>query len=268
MKIDPARFVGDIPKNYDDGLGPVLFAGYARDIAARAAALKPARVLETAAGAGVVTRALRDSLPAETEIVATDLNPPMLEIAKARFKGERNVAIEPANAIALPYLDTSFDLVLCQFGLMFFPDKPASFREAKRVLRPSGRYLFSVWDSHEKNRFARIALEAGAEGFETDPPKFYETPFSLSSIDQVRALVEDAGFARLDVSVLRSAPGPVDPQRFARALVFGNALVDELKARGGDPEAVVRRIEARLRDELGLPRRPLSLQAIIYSAAI
>lgn len=264
--VDPARFVGAIPKHYDEGLGPVLFAGYAREIAARAAALGPRRILETAAGTGIVTRALRGALPKEVQIVSTDLNPPMLDIARRRFKAGEYVVIEPADATALPYPDARFDLVLCQFGLMFFPDKTASFREARRVLEPGGRYLFSVWDSLEKNRFARIALEAGAEGFDDEPPKFYETPFSLWRVDEVRALAEAAGFSRLDVSILPIERSGVDPARFAEALVRGNALVDEIRLRGGDPERTVRRIEERLRAELGLPGRPLALQAIIYSA--
>jgi SAM-dependent methyltransferase len=211
-------------------------------VAARAAEFAPRRLLETAAGTGIVTRALRDALPAATEIVATDLNPPMLDIARRRFAGRENVRIEAADATALPFLDDAFDLVVCQFGLMFFPDKPASFREARRVLKPGGRYLFSVWDSKEKNRFAKIAGDAGVEGFEGDPPKFYDTPFSLWRVDELRALVAAADFPRLDIAIVRIDMPSVDPARFARALVYGNALSEEIRQRGGNPQQTAARI--------------------------
>src|SRR4029453_14669794 len=102
---------------------PIIFAGYAADIARRAAADRPARVLETAAGTGIVTRKLRDALPADTQLTATDLNPPMLDIARAKFRPGEQVGFQPADAIALPFADQSFDAIVCQFGVMFFPTR-------------------------------------------------------------------------------------------------------------------------------------------------
>jgi ubiquinone/menaquinone biosynthesis C-methylase UbiE len=136
-----ASFIGTIPEHYDRGLGPVIFADYAADIARRAAAGSPARVLEIAAGTGIVTRQLRDLLPAGADLTATDLNPPMLEAARAKFRPEEQVDFRPADATALPFRDRSFDAVVCQFGVMFFPDKDRSYREIHRVLAPGGRYL-------------------------------------------------------------------------------------------------------------------------------
>src|ERR1700722_4323897 len=145
MSDDAARFVGDIPRHYDQAMGPIIFADYADDIARRAVACGPSRVLETAAGTGIVTRRLRDLLPADVHLTATDLNPPMLEIARAKFRPGERVELQPADATALPFPDGGFDTVVCQFGVMFFPDKNKAYREVHRVLKPGGHYLFSIW---------------------------------------------------------------------------------------------------------------------------
>jgi ubiquinone/menaquinone biosynthesis C-methylase UbiE len=139
MPAEASQFTGDVPRHYDSALGPVLFEPYARDIAARVAALGPVRkVLELAAGTGIVTRKLRDALPRDATIVATDLNPAMLELARPRFHADERVTFRPADAIKLPFPDGEFDLVVCQYGVMFFPDRIAAFREARRVLGPAG----------------------------------------------------------------------------------------------------------------------------------
>jgi Methylase involved in ubiquinone/menaquinone biosynthesis len=181
-----AAFVGSIPQHYDQGLGPLIFVDYAADIARRAAALKPARVLETAAGTGIVTRKLRDALPADTHLTVTDLNAPMLEVARAKFKPGEQVAFQPADATALPFDDGSFDAIVCQFGMMFYPDKEKSYREAYRLLTPGGTYLFSVWDSHRYNPFGRIANDNAKKFFPADPPQFYNVPYSCHQIDPIK----------------------------------------------------------------------------------
>src|SRR5258708_18980616 len=129
-----AGFVGSIPENYDRGLGPMIFADYAKDIARRGASHRPSRVLETAAGPGIVSRCLRDLLPTSTSLTVTDLNPPMLDVARAKFRPSESVEFQPADATALSFGDGAFDAVVCQFGVMFYPDKDRSYREAHRVL--------------------------------------------------------------------------------------------------------------------------------------
>src|SRR5260221_7698003 len=141
MSDQAGNFVGSIPEHYDRGLGPVLFADFADEMAGRVAAFAPRRVLETSAGTGIVTRRLRDLLPPETQIVATDLNPPMLDVARAKFAPGERLEFERADATALPFPDQAFDAVVCQLGVMFFPDKEKSYRDAYRVLAPGGRYL-------------------------------------------------------------------------------------------------------------------------------
>jgi len=165
-----ASFVGSIPEHYDRGLGPMVFVDYAADIARRTAVCSPRRVLEIAAGTGIATRRLRDVLPAGAHLTATDLNPPMLEIARAKFRPDEQVDFRPADATTLPFADGSFDAVVCQFGVMFFPDKDKSYREVHRVLAPGGRYLFNVWDGHRHNQFGRIAHEVAGGFFPADPP--------------------------------------------------------------------------------------------------
>jgi ubiquinone/menaquinone biosynthesis C-methylase UbiE len=143
------RFSGSVPANYERYLVPLLFRPYAELLAQRAAAMAPKRILETAAGTGVVTAALASALP-QSEIIATDLNQAMLDVASSRVSAS-NVSFREADALALPFDDGSFDLVVCQFGIMFYPDKVAGNAEARRVLRDGGRYLLAIWNHLDKN---------------------------------------------------------------------------------------------------------------------
>ena len=266
MSGSASEFVGDIPAHYDAELGPIVFSDYAADLALRARALAPQRTLELAAGTGTVSRKLRDAL--EGELVVTDLNAPMLEVARGKFAADEKVRFETANAMALPFEDAGFDLIVCQFGVMFFPDKGASFREALRVLRPGGRYLFSAWGSHAQNPFARIVQEVVLQAFPRDPPGFYRVPFSYADAKIVVADLKAAGLADVmhDAVALQKRVG--DFRAFARGLVFGNPLIDEIKARGGvDPDALVAAIEARFRASWGGEPATMPLLATIYSAA-
>jgi SAM-dependent methyltransferase len=267
MADDAASFTGSIPQYYDQGLGPVIFAGYAADLAERVVAGRPARVLETAAGTGIVTRKLRDALPANAELMATDLNPPMLDIARGKFRPGEQVGFQPADATALPFADQSFEAVVCQFGLMFFPDKEKSFSEARRVLAPGGRYLLSVWDSHRYNSFGRIAHEVAARFFPVDPPQFYSVPFSCHQIDPIKGVLIAAGFDDIGIAVIRQERELPDIAQFARSAVFGNPLIDQVQARGGvDPERIVDALEQEFRREFGSNPGRMSTQAIVFSA--
>jgi ubiquinone/menaquinone biosynthesis C-methylase UbiE len=144
MSDEATRFEGGIPENYDRGLGPIFFADYADHTARLVAGYAPLRVLETGAGTGIVTRRLRDLLPVTTRLIATDLNPPMLEIARRKFRSDELVEFRQADAMALPFADSSFDAMVCQFSAQFFPDKEKSYREAYRVLTP-GAAMYSAF---------------------------------------------------------------------------------------------------------------------------
>src|SRR5438445_7954701 len=172
MSAGDKIFAGSIPENYDRYMVPLIFESYARDMAVRATALSPKAVLETAAGSGVVTRALAPILSPDARYAVTDLNQPMLDYAKARQGADSRIQWQKADAQALPFEDAAFDLVCCQFGVMFFPDRPSGYREARRVLRRGGYFLFNVWDRIEENVFADDVTNALAALFPGDPPRF------------------------------------------------------------------------------------------------
>jgi SAM-dependent methyltransferase len=262
-----ASFVGGIPQNYDEGLGPMIFVDYAAEMAQRAAALKPHRVLEIAAGTGIVTRALRDALPAATELVATDLNAPMLEVAKAKFKDGEKIALQPADALALPFPDESFDVIVCQFGIMFYPDKEKSHREAYRVLKRDGTYLLSVWGSHAENPFGRLSHEVVQRFFPHDPPQFYAVLFSCHDVTPIGDGLSKAGFDEVftdDVTLVKEI---ADSDLFARGIVYGNPLYDQIVSRGGvDPKDVQTAVKQALDREFGHSPGQMPLKATIITA--
>src|SRR5438552_2876445 len=194
--LEPDKiFTGSIPENYDRYMVPLIFEPYAEDIARRATAFSPGAVLEVAAGTGVVTRALARGLSAGASYVVTDLNQPMLDYAASRQGPADRITWRQADALALPFEDAAFDLVCCQFGAMFFPDRTAGYREARRVLKPGGRFLFNVWDRIEENVFANDVTNALAEIFPNDPRRFLaRTPHGYHDPALIRSELEKAGF--------------------------------------------------------------------------
>jgi len=264
--MSDASFVGDIPANYDRYLGPVIFADFAVEVARRVAALSPARVLETAAGTGIVTRQLRDRLPKTSALIATDLNAPMLEVARAKFGPEEQVAFQTADATALPFGERRFDAVVCQFGIMFYPDRTRSHAEVFRTLVPGGRYIFSVWDAHRHNAFGRITHEVSSRLFAADPPAFYLTPFSCHQIDPIKEALLAAGFDELEIAVVGLWKAVPDASAFARGLVFGNPMADQIRARGAEPELMLTELTRALEQQLSADGGRARLQMIVFSA--
>ena len=225
-------FAGSIPQLYDEYFVPLIFAPYAEDLAARVAAHGPSRVLEIAAGTGVVTRAMAKRLPASTSIVATDLNAPMIERAQA-IGTARPVEWRTADASSLPFGDGAFDAMVCQFGVMFFPDKAKAFAEARRVLKPGGAFLFNAWDRIEDNEFADVVTRALGELYPADPPLFMaRTPHGYHDKAQIARDLAKGGFTaapRIDTVTARSrAQSPRDP---AIAYCQGTPLRSEIEAR-------------------------------------
>lgn len=266
MDNNIAQFVGSIPDYYERGMGPVIFADFAADMAQRVKALNPKLVVETAAGTGILTRAMRDVLPGRTKIIATDLNPPMLEVAKRKFARGEPVVLQPANAMNLGFDDECCDLVVCQFGLMFYPDKEASHREIFRVLEDGGHYLVSVWDSHAFNPFGEVIHSVAGSFFPDDPPQFYAVPFSYGALDPIKDGLMAAGFSGVEVSVKRIEKVVADPELFARGTVFGNPMYDQIMARKGDPEAVAAAILDEFKARFGTEPMVLQLQEIVFTA--
>jgi ubiquinone/menaquinone biosynthesis C-methylase UbiE len=232
MAQNDILFTGSIPANYDRYMVPLLFRPYAEQVAERAAALKPKRVLETAAGTGVVTQALRQALP-DAEIVATDLNAPMLEEAERRI-GAGSARFQQADALALPFEDGSFDLVVCQFGVMFFPDKVAGNSEAHRVLRDGGSYILVIWNSIDENLATKVAGSAVADLFPSDDRSaFYErVPFRYFDRDVIRTDLEAAGFKKIEIETVDLRSRADCAHDAAMGLVQSTPMRNELEQRG------------------------------------
>jgi len=229
---DDSRFQGSIPQLYDAYLVPLIFEDPARDLAARAAAGAPRDLLETAAGTGVLTRALAAALPPGARIVATDLNPPMIEWARARQKDDARIEWRPADALNLPFDDDSFDAVLCQFGVMFFPDRVAGYRQARRVLRPGGAFLFNVWSNIARNGFAATVTNAMSREFPEDPPVFLaRTPHGHGDPAVIEAELRAAGFGQVSISPYEGVSAAASHRDPAIAYCQGTPLRNELEAR-------------------------------------
>jgi ubiquinone/menaquinone biosynthesis C-methylase UbiE len=226
-------FAGSIPENYDRHMVPLIFESYARDLAQRVAALAPKAVLETAAGSGVVTRALASVLSPDASYVVTDLNQPMLDYAKAKHGADSRIRWQTADAQALPFEDAAFDLVCCQFGAMFFPDRPSGYREAKRVLKPGGCFLFNVWDRIEENVFANDVTNALAALFPNDPPRFLaRTPHGYHNTALIRSDLAKAGFSDVVIETREAQSRAASPRYPAVAYCQGTPLRNEIEARG------------------------------------
>jgi ubiquinone/menaquinone biosynthesis C-methylase UbiE len=226
-------FAGSIPELYERYFVPLIFEPYALDLAGRIADAAPHDVLETAAGTGIVTRAMAARLPKDVRIVATDLNQPMLDQAAARLGADHRVTWRQADAQKLPFEDRSFDVVACQFGVMFFPDKAQGFSEARRVLKPNGRFLFSVWDRIETNEFADVVTEALAEMFPQDPPRFMaRTPHGHYDTGQLQEQLKAVGFSNITVDAVEHRSRAPSPREPAIAYCEGSPLRSEIEARG------------------------------------
>ena len=236
------------------------------EVAQRAAEHRPGRVLETAAGPGIVTRALRDALAPEAELVATDLQDAMPAVARGEFRDGERVAFEPADATALPFADGRFDAVACQFGVMFFPDNVAGYREMRRVLAPGGRTHFSVWDSHVHNPFGRIAHDIVTDFFPNDTPPFQRIPLPYW-FDPIKNAPVATGFTEITCAVIRRDQPLRDAAHFARGIVHGNPLFDQIRARGSvDPEAMVTALTADFHQAFGPDPTRMPLEALFFEA--
>jgi len=268
MPASDKLFVGSIPKIYDSYLVPLIFAGFAEDMAQRAASLTPASVLETAAGSGVVTRALAPRLGPDTHYVATDLNQPMLDHAAERQGANAAVTWRQADALTLPFDDAAFDVVCCQFGVMFFPDRLRGYREAKRVLKPGGSFLFSVWDRIEENVFADDVTNALAELFPGDPPRFLaRTPHGHHDLALVRNELESAGFTTVTIETRAEQSRAPSPRHPALAYCQGTPLRNEIEARGADLlQAATEHATAAIADRHGHGEVAAKIQGFVITA--
>lgn len=266
MEKSDATFSGSVPEHYDRFLGPLLFAPYADDLAARVRSLEPQDVLEIAAGTGIVTQRLAAAVP-HAAIVATDLNPGMIAIGQRR-SGSANVRWQRADAMNLAFPDAAFDAVVCQYGVMFFPDIERSFREVRRVLKPRGTYLFNVWRSLDHNPSGRIVSAAAAAAFPDDPPNFMaRTPFGHDDPSAMVRRLRAAGFESVTsehVTLRSRAERWAD---CARGYVLGSPLRSEIEARDASKlDAVVAAIVAAGIAEFGPDPVDVPMNAHVFTA--
>jgi SAM-dependent methyltransferase len=262
------RFDGSIPEMYDRHLGALLFEPYAADLADRVVKRRPRKVLEIAAGTGIVSRRLLDALQPGTSLTVTDLNAPMLEYARQKTGANgRNVEWRQADAQKLPFPDESFDTVACQFGVMFFPDRLRALREFNRVLEKSGALIFSVWDSIDKNPVQLIAHSTIGAFFPDDPPDFYQVPCAMGDLAAVRRLTAGAGFKEIVIETISFTGSSESAESAALGLVRGNPVINAIRERGtADVDEITRALAHALKGRFGAGTLQVPLRAHVVSA--
>ena len=225
-------FDGSIPKLYEMYFVPMVFQPYAADLVSRLPSKSLSNVLEIAAGTGVVTRVLAATLPEKVSIVATDLNEAMLEHARS-IGTRRPVEWTQADVMSLPFPNETFDAVICQFGVMFFPDKAKAFAEVHRVLRPGGVFVFNTWDRIEENQFAETVTTALAPLFPDDPPRFHaRVPHGYYSRETIERDLAAGGFtATPQFETVTKRSHALSPRIPAVAYCQGTPLRSEIEKR-------------------------------------
>ena len=261
---DVTAFTGKIPDNYDRYLRPLFFEPYAEDLVARVPVHDGMRILEVACGTGIVTRRLVEKLGGRGTIIATDLNEAMFAHARKGLPRRGDATWRHADGTSLPFETRSFDIVVCQFGVMFFSDKAAGAREAFRVLRPGGLYLFSVWDALEHNPVARLTHETISAFFPNDPPRFYTVPFSYHDTTAIESLLREAGFETVTCERVTKEGKSPSAAAAAIGLIDGNPVYGEIMQRRPEALAEIKAAVAeRLARELGDQPLRAPLRAIV-----
>lgn len=265
--MNPANiaFQGPIPENYERYLGPYLFEPYAIDLVSRIR--QPVNtVLELACGTGRVTRHLRQSLPASARLMATDLNPDMITIARGLVQ-DVSVEWQIANMQALPFEENSFDLVICQFGFMFVPDRPLAFREVYRVLRPGGQLLFNTWDHLSNNPTSDLTNQIVAQFFPDNPPVFFDIPFSMHDQGAILRLLEEAGFRDCAIELVTKQSVGESAEAVANGFLLGTPMYTFLSEKAPDllPE-IIEAVSAAVASRFGEQKPVSRMQAWVSNA--
>ena len=266
MKTEYAAFSGSVPSNYDKYLGPLFFEPYAVDLVSRIDQNKAHTVLEIACGTGRVTKHLRKALPSSSTLIATDLNAGMIEVAKQNVRPE-NIEFKEADAQALPFDDNSFDLIVCQFGFMFVPDKPKAFSEAYRVLKPGGTLLFNTWDKLENNKLSYVVRNIVAEHLEASAAEFYKVPFSLTGKEEIESFLKDAKFNKIQIELVTKQGTGVSALEAAKGLITGTPMFKQLIEKGAKaPEQLIAIAEKELSKLFGNGTIKTELNAFVSQA--
>lgn len=268
-RVSDIAFSGSVPAGYHTHLRSLLFEPYARELASRLPARRPLDVLETACGTGILTLRLAETLDGEGTLHATDINDDMLVVARDHLGSRAGaVSLATADMVDLPSADGAFDVVVCQFGLMFAPEPGLALREARRVLRDGGLLLLSTWAELADNPAPHAAHTVVLDEFPDDPPRFYETPFGMADPERLASLLADSGFGEIEVEIVAKTGYAPSASEAALGLVSGNPIADAIRAR--DPsrlEPVRERIAERLTTLFGDGELHIPLRAIVASGA-
>ena len=261
------KFTGSIPGNYDRYMRPLIFEPYAQDLAERLAKLPAQDILETAAGTGVVTTRIAAGMTPGVRLVVTDLNPAMLELAQKHIANS-GVCFQPADATALPFADNSFDVVVCQFGAMFFSSKLAGYKEAFRVLRKGGTFLFNVWDALQYNELAAIANATVAAMFPDNPPDFMaRTPHGYHDASQIKDTLKTAGFVNVTADVVAKRSKAASARDAALGYTQGTPMRSEIEGRDATKLALATDLcEQNFISKFGKGPVDAAIQAIVFTA--
>ena len=263
-----SSFNHEIARFYDTNLVPLLFEPYATALAKQTVDLAPASVLEIACGTGVATRALATVLPSDCKLTATDLNHSMIHFAKRRGTG-RSVSWSQTDATRIPFAKACFDVVVCQFGTMFFADRVAAYREIRRVLRPGGVFLFNVWNHVGLNEFAATVTDALANLFPADPPQFLaRTPHAHGDMNEIQSEVRAAGFKLCCFEQQEEVCRATSPALVSLAYIQGTPLRNEIESRvAGSLERVTRAVTKAVRSKHGDGPIQARLSAVLVTAS-
>lgn len=264
MSKDNTLF-GSIAETYHRYLVPLIFDDYARDLVGRADSAPDAEVLELACGTGVATRYLRERIGPGGRVVATDLNPGMLAEARKNVPEGGGLEFREADGTDLPFEADRFDRIVCQFGVMFYPDRLQGYREARRVLEPGGSFVFNVWDSLARNPFVDVVHRTVVEMFPDDPPGFLALPFSYHDLSAIKGELQEAGFTEIDFAVLPRESRAPSARDVATAFVAGSPLAGQLAEAGVTDEAFAR-VEASLVERFGDGEVRAPMQSIAITA--
>jgi ubiquinone/menaquinone biosynthesis C-methylase UbiE len=258
------NFSGSVPQNYDRFLGPLLFEPYAKDLVERLNKKHVKRVLELACGTGRVTQHILNKLPAHVQLIATDVNTDMMSVADSKINDVR-VIWQAVDAQELPFNDEEFDLIICQFGVMFFENKLKAFTEAYRVLNEGGTFLFNTWDRVEENMLSNLTQQVLLELIKDDPPLFFEQgPFSFFDKDLIKQILQQAGFKNVTLSIVRKETESTDIESMIKGFLDGSPLTNYLQQINAPQQQIRARLKQLILENIssGLPMQAIVCEAV------
>jgi len=257
---------GQTANHYDQFFGPLYFEPYAKEVAKRIDPAKVAVVVEIAAGTGRVTRHIRERISPKARLIASDISEEMLAVAKKKL-GHLDIDWQHIDAQQLPFSRNSIDLVICCFGYMFVPDKPTAFAEVYRVLRPGGHLIFTTWDKLENNPASYTSKRIAMQYRDEPLPATYDLPTSMSDEKEIRSLLQDAGFSKLSVEIVKLLSASPSAKEAALGFVQGGSAYDEIRKRNpGNIDEIKVKLERELAGQFGDAPMIVPISALVSEA--